>query len=63
MTFYYAQKGGITIGRVPPRSVLYLLCIKQDQKILKFNMSLVGGRPEHYSMFGEYHIFLFTGGS
>ena len=41
--FHYAQKGKITIGRVPPRSVLYLLYIKHDQKILKFDMSIGTG--------------------
>ena len=41
--FNYAQKGGITIGRVPRRSVLYLLYIKHDQKILKFDMSIGRG--------------------
>ena len=37
-TFYYTQKGGITIGRVTLQSVLYLLYIKQEHKILKFDM-------------------------
>ena len=50
------------IGRVPSWSVLYLLYIKQDEKILKFDMSICRGRPEHYSTFGEYRNFLFTSG-
>ena len=29
--FRYAQKGVIAIGRVPPRSVLYILYIKQPK--------------------------------
>ena len=52
------------IGRVPPPSVLYLLYIKQNQNILKFDMSIGrGGRPEGYSIFGENRNFVFTSGS
>ena len=33
----------ITTGRVPPWSVLYLLYIKHDQKVLKFDKSIGRG--------------------
>ena len=48
-TFYYVQKGKITIGRVPLRSILYLLYIKRGQNILKFDMSI--GRGEARALF------------
>ena len=42
-------KGGIMIVRVPLRSALYLLYPKQDQKILKFDISI--GRGEARALF------------